>query len=232
MAATKLPPLSASPINVWILNQTGVPQELNTKVTRAPPELQPPAISVPSSKQQQTPAPTVPQPPAPPAVLANGNSADKSPVSENIRSTIKHGNINYQPTRTNTFLNKTKSKEAKSRAVPVTGNHNLMDLRNTVPVTTSTPVRRATPGIRKSKTYIPSSPVSHTSFVFQDLDPNIINGHKPSARLSPRRFYSDYPAENRVLPPGLPVPKPPPPPPMPPYDKICGGDEQVGCPEN
>jgi hypothetical protein len=99
-----------------------------------------------------------------------------------------------------------------------------LDVRNAPPVTTS-PVTRGRAALRKNKTYIPSSPVSHTSFVFQDLDPNIINGHKPSARLSPRRFYNEYPNENRVAVPPIPKPQPPP---QPPYDKICGGDyEQV-----
>ncbi|XP_063691150.1 transcription factor E2F5-like isoform X2 [Bolinopsis microptera] len=198
---------STTPIDVWVLNQTGIPHQLNTK-TRSPSQQPPPPLPFPCTEPK-------PQP------LVNGTS-DKpaASLSDSIRSSIKHGNINYQPTRTNTFLNKTKSKEAKSRATPVTANHNLLDVRNTAPVTTS-PVTRGRSALRKNKTYIPSSPVSHTSFVFQDLDPNIINGHKPSARLSPRRFYNEYPNENRVPVPPMPKLQLPP---QPPYDKICGGD--------
>ncbi|KAL5262623.1 hypothetical protein ACHWQZ_G008127 [Mnemiopsis leidyi] len=202
---------STSPIDVWVLNQTGVPHQLNTK-TRSPSQQPPPPLPFPCSEPK-------PQP------LVNGTSDNKPPtnLSDSIRSSIKHGNINYQPTRTNTFLNKTKSKEAKSRATPVTANHSLLDVRNTAPTNTS-PVTRGRSALRKNKTYIPSSPVSHTSFVFQDLDPNIINGHKPSARLSPRRFYNEYPNENRVTVPPIPKPLPPP---QPPYDKICGGDNEM-----
>ena len=203
---------SSSPIDVWVLNQTGVPHQLNTK-TRCTTEKPPPPLPFPSSEPLSKPQKAA-------APLPNGT--DKPSVSDTIKPNIKHGNINYQPTRTNTFLNKNKSKEAKSRATPVTANHNLLDVRNTSPVTSSAGATRGTnskSGLRKNKTYIPSSPVSHTSFVFQDLDPNIINGHKPSARLSPRRFYNEYPSENRVpLPPKAP-------PPQPPYDKICGGEQ-------
>ena len=197
---------------MWVLNQTGIPHQLNTK-TRSPSQQPPPPLPFPCTEPK-------PQP------LVNGTS-DKPAASlpDSIRSSIKHGNINYQPTRTNTFLNKTKSKEAKSRATPVTANHNLLDVRNTAPVTTS-PVTRGRSALRKNKTYIPSSPVSHTSFVFQDLDPNIINGHKPSARLSPRRFYNEYPNENRVPVPPMPKLQLPP---QPPYDKICGGDNDQVC---
>lgn len=186
---------------MWVLNQTGVLHQLNPR-TRSP---------------EEQPAAPIPIPSAEPKPLLNG-VAEKPGLSDSIRSSIKHGTINYQPTRTNTFLNKTKSKEAKSRATPVTANHSLLDVRNTAPVATS-PVTRGRSALRKNKTYIPSSPVSHTSFVFQDLDPNIMNGHKPSARLSPRRFYNEYPNEGRVS-----VPPKPQPPPQPPYDKICGGD--------
>lgn len=236
---------STSPIDVWVLNQTGVPHQLNTK-TRCPTDKPPPPLPFPSSDPISKPPPPPPLPP-PPAT----NGTEKPPPSitssdATFRPSILHGALNYQATRTNTFLNKNKTKEARSRATPVTANHSLLDVRTVggapAPVTSvagaaprtkllNKPPPAPSPGLKRNKTYIPSSPVSHTSFVFQDLDPNIINGHKPSARLSPRRFYNDYPSENRVSqPPPVPPPPPKAPPPQPPYDKICGGDQDQSTP--
>lgn len=188
---------TTAPINVWLFDQKGEPQHLKPS--------EPPSPPTPTLKSETKPEADK-QAPAASAASSAGQKIDKS-------FDFKHGNICYQPCRTNTFLNKSKAKPETSQRIPVTANHNIE-----TPQTET----RSKRGIRK-KTYKngPQSPVSHTSFVFQDIDPNIINGHKPTARLSPRRFYNEHPNQldcnvGRVKQSqSVPVP----------YDKICGGNQ-------
>eukprot|EP00116_Pleurobrachia_bachei_P008336 sb/3468598/ len=186
---------SSSPIQVWVLNQTGVPQQLSTRSI------------------DTKPLDTRPAAPAAHPSTSSAAPPEKVPVTDNIRATMKHGNINYQPSTSSTRSTPAAPAATKNKERPTT----------TLPTSSPGTVRR------NKKTVIPSSPVSHTSFVFQDIDPNIINGHKTS--LSPRRFYNEHCPEKR--PPG---PRGPPwiPPPegitkggAAPFDKMCGNEEQI-----
>ena len=205
-------PRSSSPIDVWLLNQSGVSQafaQINERVQVPTPPLSECSssglgeVGVKSEEVEDKP---------PPDSSSSGLLSRSIAVPDICKTNNKH--VQYQATRTNSFLNKSKSKEAVKSLRPFPTN-----VSSHVPgpgISRKANFNKSPTANKKSKTYIQSSPVSHTSFVFQDIDPNIINGHKPSSKLSPRRFYNEYPSEKKQISKSAVAT---------PYDKICGGNE-------